>query len=208
MFLDKIQNIYVLEGLKRLDLIDLNEYRQSALWNSLKANYYTKNKKICKVCHSKKDIHLHHKTYKNLGTPKEINDLTPLCQDCHNNVHRFLEDCIRKNSIPNSLESVTNYIIKLEKRVSVITVEQKSKLSIREKLLEKRMKHQANLDAKKRKEQQKIQKQIDILNAKDEEYKHKKLKRSSKQYKPTKSKEDKNSFTVSYKKRPKPHKPK
>jgi predicted HNH restriction endonuclease len=31
-------------------------------------------------------MHLHHRTYKNLGNER-LNDLVPLCPDCHDRVH-------------------------------------------------------------------------------------------------------------------------
>ncbi|HHT7044711.1 HNH endonuclease signature motif containing protein [Bacillus paranthracis] len=49
------------------------------------------NHKICERCCSTVDIHLHHKTALNLGGTNDIDNLIPLCGECHREYHRHFE---------------------------------------------------------------------------------------------------------------------
>jgi len=100
---------HVKKKLKELGLKDLNEYRESDTWKEVKDAYYKDHFYKCHICTTKKDLHLHHKTYKNLGDENLIRDLCYLCEDHHNSVHSYSE--IRGTSLKDSLEFVlSDYI--------------------------------------------------------------------------------------------------
>ena len=66
------------------------EYLKSDHWKNVKKRY--KDSKLtqkCYICGSNKHINIHHKTYKRLGKEK-LNDLVPLCQECHYLTHKAL----------------------------------------------------------------------------------------------------------------------
>lgn len=63
------------------------EYITSRDWELRKKRYFATNYKGCWACGRTKDIHLHHHTYERLGAELD-EDLVPLCEVCHTNVHR------------------------------------------------------------------------------------------------------------------------
>ena len=40
----------------------------------------------CMICNSEEKIHVHHRTYVRLGD-EQMNDLVPLCEECHSLFH-------------------------------------------------------------------------------------------------------------------------
>lgn len=62
------------------------EYLKSDIWKRTRARYYAKHPRQCKICGSRGDIHLHHKTYKRLGA-EWLMDLVPLCATHHEEFH-------------------------------------------------------------------------------------------------------------------------
>jgi len=64
------------------------DYITSTRWEKRKAAYYANHERLCVACKCTEDIHLHHHTYKRLGNEMD-DDLVPLCQDCHGQVHRL-----------------------------------------------------------------------------------------------------------------------
>lgn len=63
-------------------------YLRSPAWFKLRAAHLTKYGAACKACGATVKIHLHHKTYDNLGREKAA-ELVALCEACHRAVHRY-----------------------------------------------------------------------------------------------------------------------
>lgn len=64
-------------------------YITSPTWSRRKSAFFSKHPKVCSACGSKEQIHLHHHTYDRVGGQELDDDLVPLCQSCHNLVHRY-----------------------------------------------------------------------------------------------------------------------
>ena len=76
---------------KRVTREALQEYLKSDKWADVKRRFrksklYTGK---CYVCGSKKNINLHHKTYKRFGK-EYLRDLLEVCQTCHYAAHKFM----------------------------------------------------------------------------------------------------------------------
>lgn len=70
-----------------------SEYIQSPAWRKVRDRYWaSKLPKECFGCgiERHKGMHLHHRTYKNLGNER-LMDLVPMCQQCHQDVHDLYE---------------------------------------------------------------------------------------------------------------------
>jgi len=64
-----------------------HEYIQTAEWRQ-KAELKKKSvNHCCQVCNSSDNLHVHHRTYENMGNERD-NDLTVLCKDCHQLFHK------------------------------------------------------------------------------------------------------------------------
>lgn len=66
------------------------EYLQSEEWKEKRKNVLDRFCGRCCLCNMP-GKHVHHRTYKNLRTPEEVNDLCLLCEFCHKNVHRTVQ---------------------------------------------------------------------------------------------------------------------
>lgn len=70
------------------------QYIQSAEWRAVRERYWaSKLPKNCFVCDGPrvKGMHLHHRTYKNLGAER-LMDLVPVCPRCHDFIHELAHD--------------------------------------------------------------------------------------------------------------------
>jgi len=68
---------------------DYRAYIQSSAWRRVRARYWaSKLPQTCYVCDAARSpgMHLHHRTYKNLGTER-LMDLVPVCPTCHDLIH-------------------------------------------------------------------------------------------------------------------------
>lgn len=67
---------------------EYREYLRTHHWRRVRSDYFDKHPRQCFVCeHANRPIHLHHRTYKNVGhEPHE--DLVPLCERCHTALHK------------------------------------------------------------------------------------------------------------------------
>ncbi len=50
-----------------------------------------KNPFTCYICKSSDNIHVHHRSYKNIGN-EDLHDLVELCANCHSKVHDLLKN--------------------------------------------------------------------------------------------------------------------
>lgn len=62
-------------------------YLHSTHWKTTKFLLYS-TKRRCSLCRSKKNLNIHHKTYRRLGN-ENPNDLIVLCQECHYIYHKY-----------------------------------------------------------------------------------------------------------------------
>jgi hypothetical protein len=65
-----------------------DDYMASARWRSRREAYYARYPRVCRACETNKNIHLHHHTYARMGHEHD-DDLIPLCETCHMQVHEF-----------------------------------------------------------------------------------------------------------------------
>lgn len=67
------------------------DYLWSTRWAERKKTYHADGGALkCFVCTSSKRLHIHHRTYRNLGNEKH-DDLVTLCADCHHGVHEYIK---------------------------------------------------------------------------------------------------------------------
>lgn len=64
------------------------EYLQSSEWAEKRALVLKRDHFKCQICNSSKDLHVHHRSYKNLGNERETGDLITLCAECHALFHK------------------------------------------------------------------------------------------------------------------------
>ena len=65
------------------------EYLKSPHWQALRIKALDRDLYLCRICRSSKKLHVHHRSYKNKGlNGMEIEDLTTLCEKCHNLFHK------------------------------------------------------------------------------------------------------------------------
>ena len=65
------------------------EYLKSDHWRDTRRRYFrSKLYKGCYICETRKNIEIHHKTYKRFGR-EWLNDLLALCSECHKEVHKY-----------------------------------------------------------------------------------------------------------------------
>jgi 5-methylcytosine-specific restriction endonuclease McrA len=67
---------------------EYREYLASPLWAFKRAGALARDGYRCRLCNSKvAPLHVHHRTYDRFGH-EDLNDLTTLCEKCHNAFHR------------------------------------------------------------------------------------------------------------------------
>ena len=123
----KTERLYIQEGLQRLGLASLNIYYSDDRWLAIRGLSKRTKPYLCAGCNekNKKILHLHHKTYENLGLPSEISDLVWLCKRCHREIHL--------SSLDNLYEN-TNKLIKLGKKIEEASAKEPKKTKKRKKI--------------------------------------------------------------------------
>src|SRR5699024_9786545 len=79
------------QGKRTVSKAGYQAYIQSAQWRAVRERYWnSKLNKNCYVCDCprKPGMHLHHRTYKNLGNER-LMDLVPVCSECHDFIHKI-----------------------------------------------------------------------------------------------------------------------
>jgi 5-methylcytosine-specific restriction endonuclease McrA len=91
------------------------EYLQSAHWQNLRRRFFKSglNKGACARCRTRDRLHLHHKTYKNVGR-EHLADLCLLCEACHSLVHQLYEE--HKGERRWTLNRTTKRLIREERK--------------------------------------------------------------------------------------------
>lgn len=69
---------------------DYPSYLRSKHWKDVKRRYYSKYGYYCKSCNWKRNLQLHHRTYKNIGNER-LTDLESLCVKCHRMEHGLIK---------------------------------------------------------------------------------------------------------------------
>jgi hypothetical protein len=65
------------------------EYLQSEQWRQNREKRLQIDGRMCAVCGSKKDLNVHHISYRNIGNENIEKDLITLCHPCHAMLHRI-----------------------------------------------------------------------------------------------------------------------
>lgn len=68
---------------------EYRDYINSAQWRRKREEYWASNlSSNCYCCNKPRHtgMHLHHRTYKNLGNER-LMDLVPVCAECHKEIH-------------------------------------------------------------------------------------------------------------------------
>ena len=77
-----------------------NEHLSSKEWAAMRRTAMRRAKYACEICGAKRisdnPLHVHHLTYERMGS-EDIDDLVVLCEDCHNEVHEFVDYAILKS---------------------------------------------------------------------------------------------------------------
>lgn len=71
--------------------MDYETYIKSQRWQKKKIEFWKIHDKKCVSCGTTESIHLHHASYDRLGN-ESMDDLVPLCDVCHNTLHRMHKD--------------------------------------------------------------------------------------------------------------------
>ena len=65
------------------------EFLKTKYWNKVRLRVLKRDKNKCTRCGSKKNLQIHHKTYKNhFRELSHMQDLITLCKDCHSKKHK------------------------------------------------------------------------------------------------------------------------
>jgi hypothetical protein len=66
---------------------DYSKYLQSEHWQETRLKALERAQNRCQVCNSPDDLHVHHRTYDNIGK-EPLEDLIVLCRPCHYLFHK------------------------------------------------------------------------------------------------------------------------
>jgi len=67
--------------------MNYQEYLLSEEWKEKRKIVIKRDWWKCRCCNSKNSLNVHHRTYSTIHTEEEINDLTLLCNKCHELIH-------------------------------------------------------------------------------------------------------------------------
>jgi 5-methylcytosine-specific restriction endonuclease McrA len=72
---------------------EYQKYLKSSHWRDVKRRFRRSKlyRDTCYICGKKGCLHLHHKSYKRLGSER-LTDLVQLCSTCHREVHDILKE--------------------------------------------------------------------------------------------------------------------
>lgn len=69
------------------DFIDYKKYLRSDYWDEIKNQVLERDDNRCRLCNSKENLQVHHRTYKHLENEK-LEELITLCKKCHYITHK------------------------------------------------------------------------------------------------------------------------
>jgi nitrate/TMAO reductase-like tetraheme cytochrome c subunit len=68
------------------------EFLETKYWENVRKKVFARDNNQCVICHTSKNLRVHHETYKNHGFEHtHLEDLTTLCNDCHRIRHGILD---------------------------------------------------------------------------------------------------------------------
>ena len=115
----------------RIRIANKEEYKaylNSPKWQATRKRLYREYEYKCAICGSPKNLNVHHITYENLGEEKD-EDLTVLCQECHNKLHdgayTFFDDlCSAYNRVFEEYANATDETEKIiaERQANAISL--------------------------------------------------------------------------------------
>ena len=81
-------------------MADYNNYIKSKAWHAVRRTALRRSHYSCDICGEKASenthLHVHHLTYERFGA-ENIDDVVVLCEDCHNEVHEYVDYAILKS---------------------------------------------------------------------------------------------------------------
>lgn len=83
------QNKIEEDSLNNLKNLPYKEYLQTDHWKNTRKKALYKANYRCQLCNDNKNLHVHHRTYENLGQ-ETTQDLTVLCKPCHEKHHGII----------------------------------------------------------------------------------------------------------------------
>lgn len=83
------------------------EYLQSDLWKQKKVEALSVMGNFCKICGSKKNINVHHRSYDRIGE-ELVEDLSILCKSCHKMIHILIQQNPKQYNIKNCEAKILN----------------------------------------------------------------------------------------------------
>lgn len=72
--------------MRQLQEMPYEEYLKTSEWNEMRKRILERDGYRCRVCNTDEALHVHHRTYARRGH-EDTNDLTTLCQVCHEDFH-------------------------------------------------------------------------------------------------------------------------
>lgn len=85
------------------------KYLQSPEWAAKRDQALERDARRCRACNSPEKLEVHHRTYARLGH-EDLNDLTTLCESCHEHFHRKMKQAeimARTYSAPRTEQELT-----------------------------------------------------------------------------------------------------
>ena len=70
-----------------INIVDYKKYLRSDYWDNIKNQVLKRDNYRCRLCNSKVDLQVHHRTYENLENEK-LEELITLCKKCHYVTHK------------------------------------------------------------------------------------------------------------------------
>jgi len=101
-----------------INFIDYKKYLKSDYWKEIKNQVLERDDNRCRLCNSKNDLQVHHRTYNNLENER-LEELTTLCKKCHYITHKrnphlsYQVYCekIKWENIENEKDIIRQYIL-------------------------------------------------------------------------------------------------
>lgn len=94
------------------------EYLKSDHWKRMKQKMRkVKNNQFCFICRKPNNLHVHHKTYENLGN-EHTKELMFLCSECHEEAHERLRCPTYKKE---TLKNVARILMREHKKAATRT---------------------------------------------------------------------------------------
>lgn len=75
------------QRITQLQSMEYSEYLKTPEWAARREQVVERDAYCCRVCNSDKKLEVHHRTYQRRGN-EDLNDLTTLCEECHEDFHR------------------------------------------------------------------------------------------------------------------------